>query len=367
MAVIEEARRARLEELSALKAAGQKVIGYLCIYAPVELIRAAGAIPVRLEHGGSDAERAGTKYVRSDACSFCKSCLGNFESDPLYRLTDAVVAVSTCDMMRRLPELIEHHFGQRVLQLYLPRTSEPLPHRVAELRRGLEQMRSELGEITGIPATDERVRAATIETNRTRRLLRSLDEQRARGELTTSRLLNLVSLAWFLDPAAVQGHDRNLPWISDRVPTAPATPHRPRLMLGGSMMTNDDLWLVELLEEKADIVADFLCTGSRSFADDVPKTGDPMQGLADFYFNRVPCMHRRPNAALYDYVRKLATERRVTGVVYKTLLYCDSWSFEAQRLKAALEPLPFLHLDTDYSKENHEQVRTRIEAFLEIL
>lgn len=362
MALVEELRCARLEELTALKAAGRKVIGYLCIYAPVELIRAAGAIPVRLEHGVSDAERAGTKYVRSDACSFCKSCLGNFESDPLYRLTDAVVAVSTCDMMRRLPELIEHHFGRRVLQLYLPRTSEPLPHRVAELRRGLEHVRSELGEITGTVATDERMRAAIAEANRTRRLLRELDSRRAQGEPSTSRLLNLVSLAWLLDPSA----------SSDLLERELATSHtattrRPRLMIGGSMMTSDDLWLVELLERKADIVADFLCTGSRSFAEDVPGTADPMEGIADFYFNRVPCMHRRPNNALYDYARKLAAERHVAGVVYKTLLYCDSWSFEAQRLKAALEPLPFLHLDTDYSRENHEQVRTRVEAFMEML
>ena len=362
MAVIDDLRRARLDDLTALKAAGRKVIGYLCVYAPVELIRAAGAIPVRLEHGGSEAELAGTKYVRSDACSFCKSCLGNFESDPLYRLTDAVVAVSTCDMMRRLPELIEHHFGRRVLQLYLPRTSEPLPHRVAELRRGLEELRTELGEITGIPATDERVRAATAEANHIRRLLRDLDARRAQGELSTSLLLKLVSLAWFLDPAAAfEMLEREL------AAPRPAAARRPRLMFGGSMMTSDDLWLVDLLEQRADIVADFLCTGSRSFAEDVSETPDPMQGLTDFYFNRVPCMHRRPNTALYDYARKLAAERHVTGVVYKTLLYCDSWSFEAQRLKAALEPLPFLHLDTDYSKENHEQVRTRVEAFLEML
>jgi benzoyl-CoA reductase/2-hydroxyglutaryl-CoA dehydratase subunit BcrC/BadD/HgdB len=52
--------------------------------------------------------------------------------------------------------------------------------------------------------------------------------------------------------------------------------------------------------------------------------------------------------------------------VYKTLLYCDPYSFEAQRLKRALG-LPFLHLDTDYAHENRAQVRTRVEAFLELL
>ena len=152
---------------------------------------------------------------------------------------------------------------------------------------------------------------------------------------------------------------------------------RPRLMLGGSMLTEDDRWLLEMVEEKADIVTDILCTGTRWFAEDVPDEGesgngevgrrdrDPVNRLARFYFSR-PCMYRRPNLSMYEYARKLAGEFRVQGFVYKTLLYCDPWNFEARRLQESLG-IPMLHLDTDYSTENREQVRTRVEAFLETL
>jgi benzoyl-CoA reductase/2-hydroxyglutaryl-CoA dehydratase subunit BcrC/BadD/HgdB len=141
--------------------------------------------------------------------------------------------------------------------------------------------------------------------------------------------------------------------------------HRPRLMLGGSMLTEDDRWLLDLVEEKADIVTDILCTGTRWFAEDVQTEGAPLDRLARFYFSR-PCMHRRPNSSMYEYAQKLAGEFRVQGLVYKTLLYCDPWNFEARRLQEALG-IPMLHLDTDYSTENREQVRTRVEAFLETL
>jgi len=140
---------------------------------------------------------------------------------------------------------------------------------------------------------------------------------------------------------------------------------RPRLMLGGSMLTEDDRWLLEMVEEKADIVTDIVCTGTRWFAEVVPSDGAPLDRLARFYFSR-PCMHRRPNAGVYGYAQALGREFRVQGLVYKTLLYCDSWNFEARRLQEALR-VPMLHLDTDYSTENREQVRTRVEAFLETL
>jgi benzoyl-CoA reductase/2-hydroxyglutaryl-CoA dehydratase subunit BcrC/BadD/HgdB len=131
------------------------------------------------------------------------------------------------------------------------------------------------------------------------------------------------------------------------------------------------------VEEKADFVTDILCTGTRWFAEDVPDEGergndeveerecDPLARLARFYFGR-DCMCRRPNRALYDYARQLTARFRVQGLVYKTLLYCDPYSFEVKRLQQALG-IPVLHLDTDYSSENREQVRTRVEAFVETL
>jgi benzoyl-CoA reductase/2-hydroxyglutaryl-CoA dehydratase subunit BcrC/BadD/HgdB len=193
--------------------------------------------------------------------------------------------------------------------------------------------------------------------------LRTLDELRADSApgISASRLLDLVALAWLLDPEQAVAMAE-----AARGERSASRPARPRLMVGGSLLAEGDHWLLELVEQKADIVADFLCTGSRSFAEDATVTPDPMQGLAEFYYSRVPCMQRRPNDALYDYVRRLAGTRRVDGILYKTLLYCDPWNFEARRLKTTLG-LPLLHLDTDYSKEHREQVRTRVEAFLEML
>jgi benzoyl-CoA reductase/2-hydroxyglutaryl-CoA dehydratase subunit BcrC/BadD/HgdB len=381
-ATFEQIRHERIEEIVAARKQGSKVVGYFCIYAPVELVQAAGATPVRLMRGGQVAEEAGEKYLRADACSFCNSCMGNFERDRLYQQVDAVLSVNTCDMMRRLPESIQKHFGIPVYQLYMPRTSEPLPHRVAEFRRQLDGLAGELATLTGSAVDAERLESEIAAFNRLRGMLRQASDTRRMNAplLSEGTMLDLAVTSWLLGPV------KAISLIEDVLRMVAARPRpegrRPRLMLGGSMLTEDDRWLLEMVEEKADIVTDILCTGTRWFEGTVPALSDrglrgqrglspeagggaPMDRLARFYFSR-PCMHRRPNSAMYEYAKRLAREFRVEGLVYKTLLYCDPWSFEVRRLQEALG-LPVLHLDTDYSTENREQVRTRVEAFLETL
>lgn len=354
-----------MEEIARARKQGAKVVGYFCIYAPVEVVQAAGAIPVRLMRGGRSAEEKGESYLRADACSFCNACMGNFDLEPFYRQVDAVVAVNTCDMMRRLPEAIQQHFRIPVYQVYLPRTSEPLPHRVAEFRLQLDHLATELARLTGNVAGDERLETEIVVYNRLRAILRQASDTRHAESplLSGSTMLDLEAIAWLLGPVkAASLIEEVMRMVAAR--PRPGT-HRPRLMLGGSVLTDEDRWLLELVEEKADIVTDILCTGTRWFVGEVPEEGTPLDRLARFYFSR-PCMHRRPNVELFKYAQEMAREFRAEGLVYKTLLYCDPWNFEARRLQEALG-IPMLHLDTDYSIENREQVRTRVEAFVETL
>uniref|UniRef100_A0A7C4GIQ9 2-hydroxyacyl-CoA dehydratase n=1 Tax=candidate division WOR-3 bacterium TaxID=2052148 RepID=A0A7C4GIQ9_UNCW3 len=361
----EQLRKERLQELTRLKAEGTRVVGYFCLYAPVELIAAAGAVPVRLVRSSADAETAGERFLRADACSFCKSCLGGFEREPLFRLADGVVGVTTCDMMRRLPEAFEAHRTVPAFQLNLPRTSESAPHRLAEFRRQMAMLGDWLASLTGRHADEDGLQQALQRQNRLRQIVRRVDELRATlpAAVSGSDVLDVVALAGLLDPAAaVAVIERGLV----RAGQSQSTAERPRVMLGGSIITEDDRWLVEMVEEKADIVADIVCTGARWAAEDAP-VGEPgLDLLAGFYFSRLPCMCRRPNDRLYEHARQLVVARRVAGVVYKTLLYCDPWSFEARRLHDELG-VPVLAIDSDYSGQNREQVRTRVEAFLETL
>jgi benzoyl-CoA reductase/2-hydroxyglutaryl-CoA dehydratase subunit BcrC/BadD/HgdB len=153
-------------------------------------------------------------------------------------------------------------------------------------------------------------------------------------------------------------------------------------MLAGSIVAEQDLGLIRMIEERAAIVTDLLCNGVRSFygfprlisdrSDPSDKSDAPgavnqvLARLADFYFDQPGCISRRPNTGYYDLARRLQEQFRVEAVILKTLLFCDAYNFEARQMARELD-LPLLHIDTDYGDGNREQLRTRVEAFLEML
>lgn len=369
MAVLEKAsfeglRAERFEELRRLRAEGQKVVGYFCLYAPVEVVRAAGTIPIRLARAEYQSSVVGERFLRSDACPFCKATLGKFLTDPVYQQVDAVVSVNTCDMMRRLPEAISANFNIPVFSVYLPRTSEPFPNRIGLLRAGMIDLKDRLLKLTGRKWQEERLAEEIAESNRLRRKLQELDRTRVEDNpgLRASELFEIVALASFLSPERMQ---KLLTGIRPSSSSAKGE-RRVRLLLTGSIVAEEDRALIEMVEEKAEIVGDTICTGSRWFGGEVSEEGELFAELARFYFTRTPCAYRRPNTALFDHIRRLVRERRVQGIINKSLLYCDAYRFEVQRLRQEVG-LPVLDVDGDYSRENLQQLRTRIEAFLEML
>ncbi len=348
----------RLAELAEERKAGRKVIGYSSHFVPVELIRAVGAIPIRLLRGGYEAETAGLSFLRPDACPHCLATLGNFSLNrtSLYNLVDAFTSVNTCDLARRLPESIRVHFDLPTFELYLPRNSEPFPHRLSEFSRQLEEMGRNIASFCGT-TFDETSLAAGIKTEET---LRSALRRLAGSGLAESQVLELVTLATLLAP------ERFLAEVEQVKPVRPPATNRPRLLLLGSELAEEDRWIVNAIEEQADIVADLLSEGRAWFADSFPDTGNPLADLASFYFFRQPAVFRRPNDYTYERIRELIRLNRVQGIILKTLLYCDPWKLEEVRLRRETG-LPLLHVESNYAPENRGQIRTRLEAFLESL
>lgn len=355
---VDELRQRRLAELADLRRQGPKVIGWFYPGAPVELVRAAGATPVRLARGGYAAETRGLRWLRADACPFVLSTLGNFELDPLFRLVDAVLTVNTCDTMRRAGEAIAHEFDLPVFELYLPRTSEPLPHRVAEFERQLGRLADELAAFTSQTVTEERLRAEMAREAHTRGLVTELDALRGedKPQVSETDVLDMLALAGLLEPEEL---DRTYRTYGPDRADAQA---KPRLLLAGSIIAEQDRWLVEAIEERADIVADSFVPADT----EAPAAATALESLAAYHFRRIPDITRRPNGRTVELLARRARERRAQAVLYKTLLYCDPWNFEVPRIRAALG-LPLLHLDGNYSDENRGQVQTRVEAFLESL
>ena len=66
---------------------------------------------------------------------------------------------------------------------------------------------------------------------------------------------------------------------------------------------------------------------------------------------------------------RLAKEYKVDGVVHYNLQFCQTYANEGSKVEKTLakEGIPLLRLETDYSDEDAGQLRTRIDAFLEMI
>ena len=93
-----------------------------------------------------------------------------------------------------------------------------------------------------------------------------------------------------------------------------------------------------------------------------------MDALVDRYF-QVDCAIFTPNPDRLDHIRQMARDYRADGVIHYGLNFCQPYQMEAIPVARTLqqEGVPTLRIDTDYSLEAAEQLKTRVEAFLEML
>ncbi|NMA52026.1 MAG: 2-hydroxyacyl-CoA dehydratase, partial [Peptococcaceae bacterium] len=93
-----------------------------------------------------------------------------------------------------------------------------------------------------------------------------------------------------------------------------------------------------------------------------------VDALAERYL-KVDCACFTPNDNRTDKLVQLAKEYKADGVIHCSLAFCDPYLVESNRVEKVLKEnnIPLLRLETDYSQEDSGQLKTRIEAFLEML
>ena len=153
---------------------------------------------------------------------------------------------------------------------------------------------------------------------------------------------------------------------------------RPRLMISGCVIDMiDNFALIE--ECKAHIVMDDLAIGTRSFWFQVKPGGDPMASLSQAYLENIRCPrtisgkktgdYKEEFEERWGYLRRYADEFGVQGIILTLLRFCDAHEYDFIDLKNYLDEigLPVLVLDDDYTLGSIPRVKTRVEAFVEMI
>ncbi len=363
----------RVRELTQHKKDGKKIIGTFCNFIPDELIIAAGAIPIRLVCGSQEPILPAEEVLPRNFCPLIKSSYGfTLMGFPHFDLADVIIVPTTCDGKKKLSELLSEVKPTWVLEV--PHTTETPQARELWLKE-LRLLKKQLEALTGNRITGKKLKAATLLQNKKRAAARRLyDIRKAVNPKIWGRdALMITNLALYDDS---QRWTERVNLLCDELearPTAVCPITTPRIMLTGSPIVMPTWKIPILIEESGGIiVVDDICTGSKGLWDPVEVSHytmiDMLIGLADKYLmNTCPCF--TPNTARLDRILVLAKDYNLNGALYHVLQACHLYGMEQARVERALAELkiPVLSIETDYSQEDVEQIRTRVEAFIEMI
>ena len=151
-----------------------KAGGYLPVYAPREVLHAAGFLPVGIHGGGDRLEIIrGDAFYQSYICHLPRSVIELAQSGRLDMLS-AVLFPSTCDVIRNLSGIWKLLYPD-VYVRYVDVPQIPDPGAAAEFWAGeLRRLLDDLGDVTGHRPTDEELRHSIALYNEMRAMIRAL-------------------------------------------------------------------------------------------------------------------------------------------------------------------------------------------------
>ena len=373
----------REKEIRDEKAKGKKVIGYFCMFAPIEMILAADAVPVRVNSGWYDTSKLGDRIVPVEVCPVIRSTIGAkmVELSPYLELSDAIISTLTCDGMTKLSEIMSD--CKKVITMSPPRVKDS----AQSLHLWSEEMKSvkkQLEEITGNKITTKKLKAAIEKMQKATKAFRRLQDLRKGTPVIMGRDAMLVnqSSTWDNIERWTEKTEALCDELEEKIKNKEwaCPPDTPRVIITGTPMFWPDNWKLPTLIEEANppgvLVGDELCSSDRLLYDPVGidewTMEDMINAISERYLMASTCPCFTSSDGNEDRINWLITKIKdfnANGVIYYVVRGCMLYAMEYSRIKKALDKMniPVYYLDTEYTREDVGQMKTRVEAFLEML
>ncbi len=362
-----------IADLDAWQDQGGKIAGVYCIYAPNELIRAAGIVPVSLCGKKQAPIKDAEKELPASFCPLVKSSYGYAVTDtcPFFQFSDILIAETTCDGKKKMYELMGKLKPLHLM--HLPHTQEP--EAVLEYwLRALHRLEDFLFQCSGIKVSDQALHDQIVQQNEIRKALWDISVLAAdrQSPLTASDMLAIQeSKSFCVNPAGYLEQLITLKRELEEFLRQPglAAPGGIRILLTGCPVGKGSDKVIQIAQELgARIVSMENCTGLKGMTLAVDETIDPYEAIARRYL-KIPCSCMTPNPLRPESIREMADLFQADAVLDLTWTGCHTYNAESFTLQQFVEDqleLPFLHIETDYSESDQGQLKTRIEALVEL-
>ena len=373
----------REKEIREQKEEGKKVIGYSCMFAPVELILAADAIPVRIGSGWYDAAKLGDRIMPVEVCPVIRSTVGAkmVNLSPYLELSDAIINPLTCDGRTKMSEILSDY--KPMWPMCPPRVKDD-PHTLDLWKDEMRVIKGKIEKFTGTKINRKKLGNSIKLMQRATKVFRRLQDLRKGPPVIMGRDAMLVTQTSLWDDIkrwtekAEELCDELEKRVKQKEWACPT--ETPRVMVTGTPMMWPDSWKVPNLIEESNpqgvMVVDELCSGDRILYDPVGVDEWTMNDMFDAVTERYlmastcPCFtSEHGNEDRINWIMDRIKEYKVDGVIYYVVRGCILYAMEYARVKRILDRLgiPVYYLDTEYTREDAGQMKTRVEAFMEML
>lgn len=361
--------------LKQLKEEGQKVVGFYCVFAPQELVVAAGATPVALCATKEEPIADGEKTLPRNFCPLIKSSYGFAVTDkcPFFLHSDLIVGETTCDGKKKMFELMANFKPTHVMSM--PQSYQS-PEDFQYWMASVEKLKKELETRLGVTITEEKIRAAIAELNAERIQIQKLSDC-MKADPAPLNGQDMLKVLWarnfvFDREEFAQQITELLEQVEEMTEKGEGAFPKgaKRLVVTGVPTGLGAEKVIRIIEEcGAAVVYIENCSGMKQYVDLVDENKDPLAAVAEKYLN-TPCSCMSPNPRRLERISQVVADYKADGVVDIVWQGCHTYNVESRVLRDHLRKdgdVPFLHIETDYSQGDAEQIKTRVQAFLEMM
>ncbi len=347
----------------------RKIVGYLPIYIPREIIHAANGLPVGI-YGGGDRKQIvkGDAYYQSYICHIPRSVI-EIALDHQMDHFDGFLFPSICDVIRNLSGIFKQkQIGKFVKYLDLPQNFDTEIGGIfykKEMEHILQYMKSLNG---ADPSTDQLNHSIQL-YNTNRAYIEQIYNLREKYPWRISMEdWYYVLRAGTLMP--VEEHNIILKDLLQELEQSSGIPQdRIKVIISGAFCEQPAIGLIKAIEDAGCyIVDDDLILGSRMIDGPVDaSSNDPLMALAKAYISQ-----SKYSSSIYDAGRpkedrlaELVRKRNATGVLFASASFCDPSLLDAPVFQNSFNAKGLRYIAFQYS-ENINQfkvIKEQVGAF----
>lgn len=345
-----------------IEQAQKDVILTPCIQAPLELFHAADVQPFRLACGSFAAQNMAPLHLPALTCPMIKSISGLLEMNPASGIP--LVIPTTCDWVVKFSELTGLYDSTDIHFMELPhlreaeRSAKRWHNEIKIFKDWLEKTTGHrISSKTLLNSVNCHARAFEL-YHRMINLRRCQAIPSLHFALITNALPYLDIDTWM---AAVEIYINDL-----REPESKMVP----VFLTGSPIAFPNYKMLTLIENAGmSITADDLCSMERTFQGSTPYKDTSefslLKALAERYQKACSCPTFADNQRRLNAMVHALEQHEIKGVIFHVLKGCHPYDMEAGILENQLKQrgIRFLKIETDYVKEDEQNIVTRLEAF----